>query len=443
MSRPWMRRFWMRRYGWLCCVLVMLLLFGHARAKSGQPRITGLSGILMEYHTGHILYNKNGDVRREPASTTKILTAIVALEEYKGRLDDLVTISAKAASTQGSTSFLTKGQKVPLRELLYALMLVSGNDAATAIAEHVGGSVDGFAEMMNKKANQLGAKSSHFVNPSGLPSRRHYSTARDLAIITRHAYRNAEFRKIVATKAKQFPWGQGKAYNHNKLLWQYDGADGVKTGYTISARHCWVASAQRGNDRFISVVLGSDKQSIVSDLKRLLDYGFRNFHSVALATEGEIVTRVPVAGTETQVALVAGKSVYEVRPQGESWPGDKVLDVPTEVKPPITANQLIGHLKLQDGEQVATIPLLAANAVLVPWTAKALGAVATTGKVGGSFLGGAFIVLWAWGQVLRHRRLQRRRLAVHEAQQALNQPTVPLGRWPDQDWTTQRWPKVE
>jgi len=233
------------------------------------------------------------------ASLTKIMTAIVAIEH--GRLDELVTVSNRAAGKEGSSLYLRAGEKMTLRNLLYGLMLRSGNDAAVAIAEHVGGSVEGFAYLMNKKAEELGLANSHFVNPHGLDQPGHYMSANDLARLSAYALRNPEFKRIVSTRVKRAPnpfedWDY-KWVNKNKMLSMYEGADGVKTGYTKQASRTLVSSATRNGQQLAAVTLndGNDWE----DHRRLLDYGFRHFPLQEVIRAGE-----PVPGT----AFAAGRT---------------------------------------------------------------------------------------------------------------------------------------
>lgn len=213
--------------------------------------------VAIDAQTGRILYEKNAHGRHSMASTTKIMTAIVALEH--GNLDDVVTVSPAAAATEGSSMYLSPGEKITLGNLLYGLMLPSGNDAAMAIGEHVGGDIPGFAAMMNETAQKIGAVNTQFQNPSGLDAEGHYSTAYDMAIITRYAMKNPAFAEIVQTKKKMVPW-EGKQWdrtleNHNKLLSMYEGCIGVKTGYTKKTGRCLVSAAQRGGMTVICVTL--------------------------------------------------------------------------------------------------------------------------------------------------------------------------------------------
>lgn len=242
---------------------------------------------LIDVTSGRILLQKNGTKTMRIASLTKIMTAIVAIEH--GRLTDPVTVSRNAFGKEGSSLYLQLGEKMSLHHLLYGLMLRSGNDAAVAIAEHVGGSLDGFVYMMNEKAQMIGMQTTRFANPHGLDdSDQHFSTANDMARLTRYSLQHPVFREIVKTKGIKVnnpnqPWDY-KWYNKNKLLSLYEGADGVKTGFTKLARRCLVSSASR-NGQQLAVVTLDDSTDWV-DHMRLFDYGFKHFPLTEIAQQG-------------------------------------------------------------------------------------------------------------------------------------------------------------
>ena len=226
----------------LFCTLVLCPLPVHA-----EPELVGEAAALIDSRNEQLLFEKNSNKRMYPASTTKILTAIIALE--RGNLEDIVSIPRVACNIEGSAIGLQEEEKITLEDLLYALMLNSGNDTAVAIACHIGGSVEEFARMMNELAVRIGAENSNFKNPNGLPDPDHYTTARDMALIAHYAMQNPEFRKIVSTRSATIQRGVPDAQiyleNSNKLLWNYDGTIGIKTGYTNDARQCLVSAAAR------------------------------------------------------------------------------------------------------------------------------------------------------------------------------------------------------
>jgi len=220
------------------------------------PKLTSPSAILQDLHTGQVLYAKKANVRRPIASITKIMTALVVLEAASP--DDVVVVSARAAGTRASQLGLVTGERISVRQLLYALLMQSSNDAAVALAEHVGGSVEAFANLMNEKADELGLHRTHFRDASGLEDRG-YSTARDVAAIVRAAYAEPLFARITRTKFRRIQAPSGPArriQNRNILLWLYPGAIGAKTGFTTPAQHCLVAAADRGGIRLVAVALG-------------------------------------------------------------------------------------------------------------------------------------------------------------------------------------------
>lgn len=241
---------------------------------AAKPNPAAHSAILMDAASGKILYSKNAGAIMAPASTTKIMTAILVLERLN--LDTIISVPAAAVAKEGSSMGLVKQEKKTVRELLYGLMLASGNDAATALAIAVSGSEAKFAELMNQKARQLGMKNTNFKNASGLPAINHYSTAYDLAILCRYAMKNRNFAAIVGTKVKEVssakPGVKRRLVNHNKLLWRYQYTTGVKTGYTRTAGGCLVATASRNGKQLIAVVLKSSY--IYDDSQKLFAYGF-------------------------------------------------------------------------------------------------------------------------------------------------------------------------
>ena len=258
----------------------ILCLLSHP-AIGAEWDVVGKAAVLMEMQTGKILWEKNKEAPRPPASTAKILTALVTLDRVP--LKEIVTVSITAAANKSSAVALKNGERLAVQDLLYALLLQSSNDAALALASHVGGSTVKFVQLMNQKARSLGALHSHFLDPTGLPQRGQVTTARDLAVITKAALADPEFRRNVATRS--YPWKsskwEGVLENSNELLKSYDGAIGVKTGSAREAGHCLVAAAQRGDETLIAVVLGSQEKAVWQDAKNLLDYGFKSFLSVA------------------------------------------------------------------------------------------------------------------------------------------------------------------
>ncbi|HHY82062.1 MAG TPA: D-alanyl-D-alanine carboxypeptidase [Clostridiales bacterium] len=332
-------------------ILVTLLLIVYTNisvfADTNAPQSSGKAAVLMDGASGRILYEKNAYERLPMASTTKIMTAIVALEY--GRLDDKVTIPPEASGIEGSSIWLSAGETHTLEDLLYALMLRSGNDAATAIALHIGGSIEGFAGMMNKTAKKIGAHNTHFVNPHGLHHDDHYTTAYDLALITAYGLKNPVFEKIVSTRYHTMPWEGHKwdraMMNKNKLLWSFEGANGVKTGYTKKAGRCFVGSAKRDNLQLIAVVLNCGP--MFEESAALLDYGFKNYKNIDLVEKGREIKKVPVRkGKQDSVALIAGDSYSMALKETEFEKVRTEEDVPNELQAPVTEGEKVGSIKI-------------------------------------------------------------------------------------------------
>ena len=262
----------------------VLILPVSVRALSAEK------AVLMDAATGRILYEKNADSQSLIASTTKIMTALVVAEQCN--VLDRVRIPREAVGIEGSSMYLQEGEILTVQELLYGLMLHSGNDAAVALAIYCGGTVAGFAELMNDKAHQIGLKNSHFENPNGLDAPGHYSTARDLAVLAAYAMDNPIFYKTVS--AKNVTVGQRYLRNHNKLLWLYEGADGVKTGYTRAAGRILVSSATRDGRRLVTVTINAPDDW--NDHTALLNRGFSGFEHQRIVSANEIVGFMEIAG---------------------------------------------------------------------------------------------------------------------------------------------------
>jgi len=337
---------------WVC--LAAILLVTTVFSAAAAPVITGEAAVLIDSKNGQLLFEKNADVRVYPASTTKILTGIIALES--GRTGEAVTIPREASDVEGSAIGLQEGEQISLEDLIYALLLNSGNDSAVAIACHLGGSVDGFAQLMNNKAAELGAVNTHFNNPNGLPDPNHYTTARDMALIARYAMQNPEFREIVSTKIKNItrndPNAQTYLDNHNKLLWDYQGAIGVKTGYTEAARQCLVSAAVRQGRELIAVVMKSEGVDIWSDSIRLLDYGFDEFKQATLVESGKYVTDVPVkyGVSKTVHAQTASALAYDFPREVQPEIRQEII-LHDNIVAPVQAGKKTGEIVFFSGSQ--------------------------------------------------------------------------------------------
>lgn len=274
----------------------VLFLSGHAQAVSAQR------AIIMDASTGRVIYEKNADERSLIASTTKIMTALVVCQQCN--VLDRVRIPKEAVGIEGSSMYLKEGEILTVQELLYGLMLQSGNDAAVALAIYCGGTVEGFAQLMNDKARSLGLNNTHFVNPNGLDAPGHYSTARDMALLAAYAMADPIFAQTVSTR--QIRLGERYLTNHNKLLWQVEGADGVKTGFTKAAGRILVSSALRQGRRLVCVTINAPDDW--RDHAALYEQGFGDYAIRSVVHCGQILGQAEVMGGEGAVVhLVAGE----------------------------------------------------------------------------------------------------------------------------------------
>lgn len=336
-----------------------------AKNISGEPTINSRKAIVYDRKSKRKLYGKNEKVKCAMASTTKIMTATVVLEN--ANLSDVVTISAKAGGTGGSRLGLKKGDKITLNDLLYGLMLRSGNDAAVAIAEHVGGSVQGFADMMNKKAQELGLTNTNFVTPHGLDNSKHYTTAFELAKLTDYALQNEKFAQIVGTKQTSITINGAPETiaNTNELLGVLNGVVGVKTGFTNGAGRCLVTETKRNDKDIITIVLGADtKKDRTRDSIKLIEYTFSNFKNVNIKEKtleefekwNAINSKriVVIKGKEKNAKLELNKLENEIIPmKAEQENNIKItINTITQIEAPIEEGQKIGTLSINIDDEV-------------------------------------------------------------------------------------------
>jgi serine-type D-Ala-D-Ala carboxypeptidase (penicillin-binding protein 5/6) len=311
--------------GLFLAIFFIIAPVNSAWAFSPDEDLTARAAVLMDAATGKIIYQKEPDLRLPPASTTKIVTAILTLESGRS-LKESLTVSKEATRVPASKLYLRPGQSLTIEELLYGIMLASANDASVVLAEGVAGSVERFAELMTKKAHDIGATNSNFTNPHGLTAVDHYSTAKDLAILFRYAMKNATFREIVQTKfssvnttvvvRKKVVPRRISVRNHNRLLWNFDGALGGKTGYTHAAQKCFVGAVQRNGTTLIVAILGARDQW--GDTKRLLEYGFDNYEtlkppSVPAGKAASSEQQVGVRGDRLSAAVVSPQEKNQLK----------------------------------------------------------------------------------------------------------------------------------
>ena len=334
------------------------------------PELNLKSYMLIEPNTNTVIAESNSDGLVEPASMTKVMTAYVVADQIKNDLisiDDKVLISEKAWKMGGSKMFIEVGKRVSILDLLKGIIIQSGNDAAVAIAEYVGGTEDGFVDLMNSYAGSLGMSNTNFTNSTGLPSDQHLTSAKDLAILTSNFI--TKFPDIYALfKEKEFEYGgiTGNKYNRNKLLWRDETADGVKTGHTSSAGYCLIGSAKRSNMRLITVVAGSDSaNNSFSDTQRLLEYGFRFYATQKYFDANKEYTTVKVWGGKIDNLSLGVEEDISITLPRTNFKGIKVnYNAKNNIQAPITKGQKLGTLELISNEEIVlTADLVALNDV--------------------------------------------------------------------------------
>ncbi len=349
----------------LCVCFCTITLYAHPDVQiSSSLPVSARSAILVDWNSGRILYEKNAHEQLPNASTTKIMTAVVALEN--GDLNDIVVTSENAAHTGGSSIWLDTGEVKTLEELLYGLMLRSGNDAAVAIAEHISGSVTHFSNLMSQRAHELGSTSSSFKNPHGLHHPDHYTTAYDLSIIASHAMGMPLFKKIVMTPDIKITWPghpwDRRLFNQNKLLDLYPGGEGIKTGWTTPAGRCFVGSASRDGRRLISVVLNAP--NMWEDTENLLNYGFDNFSNYRLIKNGQYLKAVPVIdGNQGKIKVLAGGDfVFPLKDKEGINNVSYRFTMQTPIKAPVVSGERVGELEIYyENQLIGVIDLISGD----------------------------------------------------------------------------------
>ena len=341
----------------LCCALLTMVT-GGAHGEE-EVETSAKSAILIEQTTGQVLLEHNAQQALPMASTTKVMTALMALEY--GRMEEMVTVSRNAYGVPGTSIYLDLGEQLTLRDLVYGLMLASGNDAAVATGEHIGGDVDTFCHMMTQRANELGCRDTVFINPNGLPAQGHHTTAHDLALIAREAMSHELFRQIVSTQRASIPW-QGRGYsrilnNKNRLLSTYEGATGIKTGYTKAAGRCLVFGARRNGMEVIGVVLNCSNW--FDEAARLMDIGFDSYEFFTAFSQGETVRVLPVVeGTQETVCIQTAQALACPLPRG-SVPV-LAVELPDEVQAGLQRGETVGRAVLMaNGKEMCSVPLVA------------------------------------------------------------------------------------
>lgn len=336
----------------ICAFILIFALLFNTGAVSAAPSVSALSAVVIDADSGRIMFEKDAYTARGMASTTKIMTAVVALE--KGDMNSVAKISAKTAAVEGSSMYLAENEEITLENLLYGLMLVSGNDAATAIAEHIAGSEEEFVKLMNQEAAEIGVSNTHFDNPHGLSSDTHYTTAYDLAKITAYALKNPKFAEICSTKTKNVPSADGgtrSLNNHNRFLRIYDGCIGVKTGFTKATGRCLVTAVQKSETTLICVTLCDPNDW--ADHEAMYNYVFDAYSPKAVALAGQPFGSAYVGNgmTKSVDAVLAADFLLPVA-AGEETAVTLTPELTEGLSAPIAAGEKIGTLTATLGNTV-------------------------------------------------------------------------------------------
>ena len=344
-------------------LLALLLALPLAMPLSASPTVSGNAACLYLPQNNSFIFKKNADARLPMASTTKIMTALTVLEHTD--LEEVVTVSRAAAGIEGSSAYLQAGNRFTVEDLLYALLLASANDAATALAIHVAGSEQAFADLMNEKAQELSLKDTHFTNPHGLYDPAHYTTAAELAIISAAAMENGDFTRIAATKSKVITSEDGETvrtlFNHNKLLRSYPDCIGIKTGFTKDSGRCLVSAAEREGLLLIAVTL--DAPNDWQDHTAMLDFGFSVYKGYCVA-ESELSFKIPVvSGAKEDVTLSPLSPLTLVLPKAAGTPSLS-LEINRFAVAPIRRGATLGMATYTlDGKIIARVPLIAKESI--------------------------------------------------------------------------------
>ena len=332
------------------------------------PRVNAKAYLLIDHNSGHVLAERNADKKIEPASLTKLMTAYVVLYEIdRGgiSLEDEVKISEKAWRMGGSRMFIRVNTLVSVKDLLKGLIIQSGNDASVALAEHIANNESSFVELMNQHAERLNMNATHFNNSTGWPDKSHYTTARDLAILSR-AIINDFPKHYSEYKEKEFTYNNIRQYNRNRLLWLDDRVDGLKTGHTEAAGYCLISSAKNSNMRLISIVTGTNKDDArIAASRKLLNYGFRFFETNLIHKAKSEITNLRVwKGEEENVSLGIASNLYITMPKGLSKKIKNNIKVEAMIEAPVSEGQSYGQLNIMLGKkQLATKKLIALSSI--------------------------------------------------------------------------------
>lgn len=353
--------------GFFCLLLIVTLICpvsAEETATAGEPELTCPSALLMDFATGKILYEKNSHERRPLASVTKIMTMLLTMEAIDSgnlKYDDMVTGSEHAKSMGGSTIFLDAGEQISVSDLLKGVAVASGNDAAVALAEHIAGSEEGFVAMMNQRAQDLGMADTHFVNCNGLDADNHYSSAYDIALMSRELMKHPDIHNFTTIWMDSLRNGQFTLSNTNKLIRFYEGATGLKTGSTSKAQFCVSATAKRDNMHLIAVIMAAPTSTDrVSDASKLLNYGFANFGIQQVVAPGAQMGEITVKkGVKPTTQVIAKDGFDFLTKKTEKVEIEQKINLEPEQRAPVKQGDTAGSVDFfANGEQIGSVPLV-------------------------------------------------------------------------------------
>ncbi|MFW6269663.1 MAG: D-alanyl-D-alanine carboxypeptidase family protein [Bacillota bacterium] len=352
-------------------ILLFVLIISVGQAQAQEVDISAQSAILIETETEQILYEKNPDEKLPPASITKIMTLLVAMEkieEGKISLDDKITISQTAQSMGGSQIYLAADTEVPMRDLLKAVAVASANDASVAIAEAISGSYSGFINLMNEKAEELGMENTHFMNSTGLPEEQHYTTARDISIMSKELVKYDKILEWCSIWVDhiQLPDREAMIANTNSLVNKYQGMDGLKTGHTSEAGYCLAATAKRSNVRLISVILNTETMDLrQKDTTNLLDYGFNYFEKKQKVKAGEKIENIRIpSGKKPVITGEAASDLYVMVKRGTDDQINKEISINESLTAPLEEGEVIGQIEIvEDNEVINSVNIITGESV--------------------------------------------------------------------------------
>ena len=355
-------------------IITIILILLLPLSSYGSIDIDAKSALLMDYNSGEIIYALNEHEKLAPASITKIMTLLLTMEALntnKIKLTDKVNISEHASQMGGTSVYLDAGEIQTVENLIKAVSIRSANDASVALAEYIAGSEEAFVQLMNGKAKELGMKNTNFTNASGLPGENHYTTAYDIGLMSRQLLRHKKIVEYLTIYMDDMEVGKSKAstqtmVNTNRLIKDYEGATGIKTGYTSEAKHCISASAKKGDLQLIAVIMGADSSKVrFTEAAKLLDHGFSNFESITVGLKGDVFVSIPVEkGNINQVDLMLERDSFILVPKGDQIKVEKKINHPEFLTAPIEPGTPLGNVEvIVDGKIIDKVNLVAKSLV--------------------------------------------------------------------------------